>query len=210
MASDRWKEDRALIQACRDGDAAAWEALIHRYRRLIYSIPIAYRLRPDQADDVFQRVALKLFENLEHLRSAEGLPSWLVVTTRRECRFLSQGEARFRGIEEEEIEQLSEDSPDVVETLHQIECEHAVSLALQSMGDPCRTLLHALYVEEPTPSYEEIGKRLGRPVGSLGPTRARCLAKLQKLYTKMNGPSRGPRDGRISVEQGASPDPRER
>lgn len=184
---DRWPDDASLVSACRDGDTSAWEALIQRYRRLVYSVPVAYRLAPDQADDVFQRVALKLFENLSRIRNVEGLASWLVVTTRRECRALRRGEGRFRSIEDEEVGDIEDDSKGVGAALEEVEREHAVALALESMGEPCRGLLHALYVEDPTPSYEEIGRRLGRPVGSLGPTRSRCLAKLQKLYEKAQG-----------------------
>ncbi len=187
-SSSRWADVDALVRACLSGDADAWETLIRRYRRLIYSIPVAFRIPTDQADDVFQRVALKLLENLHQLRSIDGLVAWISVMTRRECLALLQGENRYRGIAEEDMESsgvaLAQDS-DVVLTIEQ---EHALVLALERLGEPCRGLLGALYVERPTPSYEEIGQRLGRPVGSLGPTRSRCLSKLRKLYLEEGGP----------------------
>jgi RNA polymerase sigma factor (sigma-70 family) len=197
----RWADDRTLIRACLDGDANAWEELVLRYRRLIYSIPIGYRMTAEQADDVFQHVALKLVENLSRLRNAEGLASWLVVTTRRECHAARHGQARYREISDEDLEALEDATPDMSQTLHEIECEHALALALERLGEPCKTLLSALYVEEPTPSYEEIGKRLGKPVGSLGPTRSRCLVKLQKLYLDVGGPDPGTGESRRLVSR---------
>ena len=181
------RTDRQLLAACQAGDETAWEELIRRYRRLIYSIPHACRLAPEQADDVFGRVALVLFENLPRLRDPDKLASWLVITTRRECWALSRESRRSRGFEDGEAEAVAEEAPDIAADLHRVECEHALTLAFERLGEPCHGLLHALYVEEPTPSYEEVGRRLGRPVGALGPTRARCLAKLQKLYVAQGG-----------------------
>jgi DNA-directed RNA polymerase specialized sigma24 family protein len=80
-----------------------------------------------------------------------------------------------------------EDPPDVLRDLHLLECAHTLTLAMERLDEPCRGLLSALYVEDPVPSYQEISRRLDRPVGSLGPTRARCLDKLRKVYVEMGG-----------------------
>jgi len=178
----RRDDDGSLLAACRTGDAAAWETLIRRYRRLIYSVPSAYRLPVDQADEVFQRVTIKLFEHVSRVRSAETLPAWLLVTTRRESRDISRKEKRYASFEDEDSERLPAESLDVAGRLDAVAREHAVAVALERMGSPCRELLTALYVEDPTPPYDEISSRLGRPIGSLGPTRSRCLEKLKALY----------------------------
>ena len=175
-------DDESLLDRCRTGDAAAWETLIRRYRRLIYSVPAAHRLPVEQADEVFQRVTIKLFEHVSRVRSAETLPAWLLVTTRRESRELSRKEKRYASFDEEDSERLPAEAPDVAARLDAVAREHAVALALERMGSPCRDLLTALYVEDPTPPYEEISRRVGRPIGSLGPTRSRCLKKLKSLY----------------------------
>jgi RNA polymerase sigma factor (sigma-70 family) len=156
--------------------------LIRRYRRLIYSVPVAYRLPVEQADEVFQRVTIKLFEHVGRLRSAETLPAWLLVTTRRESRELSRKEKRYASFGDEESERLPAEASDIAARLDAVAREHTVALALERMGSPCRELLTALYVEDPTPPYDEISRRLGRPIGSLGPTRSRCLEKLKSLY----------------------------
>jgi len=181
------RDDAALVRACRTGETAAWEALIRRYRRLIYSIPVAYRLRPEDADEVFQRVAVKLFERLDQIRREESVAAWLMATTRRECQQLRVQSQRWAPIAERVEEDLAEDPPDVVHALDTVRAEHALVLAFERLDEPCRKLLGALYLEDPAPSYDDLSRRLGRPVGSLGPTRARCLGKLRALYVRGGG-----------------------
>lgn len=179
--------DRQLVRCCLEGNSGAWEELIRRYRRLIYSIPVAYRLGGDEAAEVFQRVAVLLFEHLGSLRRVESLPAWIKVTARRECVAFLRKEQRSRPEEEAPAEARVSTPPDIAEALHRTECEGVLAIALESLAEPCHGLLTALYLEEPTPPYSEIGRRLGRPVGSLGPTRTRCLAKLRKIYRRMGG-----------------------
>ena len=183
----RWADDRALIGDCRKGDESAWETLIRRYQRLIYSIPVAYGFASADADEIFQRVAVKLFENLGRVRKVEALSSWLVVTTRRECQAFRRGAGRWSSLDEVDPHSMSEEPPDVAGALHALAAEHSLALAFVRLDESCRVLLAALYLEDPTPSYREIGRRLDRSVGSLGPTRARCLNKLQKLFVQEGG-----------------------
>jgi RNA polymerase sigma factor (sigma-70 family) len=189
-AAPDWPDDAALVRRCLEGDDAAWEALVRRYRRLVYSIPVSYRLPPDQADEVFQRVAVKLLEHLPRLRRVESLASWLATVARHECQALRREGSRFADCDAETaLAQAEAPTADLAAALGAVEREHALALALERIGEPCQGLLTALYLEEPSPSYQEIAARLGRPVGALGPTRARCLAKLQKLYLAGGGPA---------------------
>src|SRR5690242_7682808 len=79
------RDDRELVQSCLKGDAEAWETLILRYQRLIYSIPIRAGFSPVDAADVFQSVCVKLLEKLSSLRKQEKISSWLITITTREC-----------------------------------------------------------------------------------------------------------------------------
>ena len=188
MSSERpVRDDASLVRACRMGDESAWRELIRRYRRLIYSIPVAYRLPHAEADEIFQSVTIKLYENLAKLRKVESLASWLAVTARRECVASLRSGRRFAAIEDSHADGSQQDAHDVTQELHQVECEHMLALAFEQMDEACRALLGALYLEEPTPSYDEIARRLSRPVGSLGPTRGRCLEKLRKIYVHLGG-----------------------
>lgn len=181
------RNDSQLVRACRKGDESAWAELIRRYRKLIFSIPVGYRMSGDLAEEIFQRVAVKLFEHLDRIRRNDNLSSWLIVTTRRECQAHFRQSKRWTDLDDADDDRLSEDPPEVLESLHRIGCEHTLGLAFEQLGEPCRGLLAALYLEDPAPSYQEIAVRLSRPVGSLGPTRSRCLAKLRKVYVDLGG-----------------------
>ena len=77
--------DRQLVEACLKGDREAWEVLIIRYQRLIYSIPVKHGFSPVDAADIFQSVCVKLIERLSTLRDHDRVSSWLITTTTREC-----------------------------------------------------------------------------------------------------------------------------
>lgn len=178
--------DAALIARCLAGDQDGWGELLQRYRRLIYSVPVAFGLQPDDCDEVFQRVAVQLIDGLGRLRDQGALPAWLITVARNECHALHRSAARVADATVESHDP-GVDPPDLAARLEAVADEHAIALALERLGDPCRTLLRLLYVDDPTPPYEEIARRLGRPVGSLGPTRSRCLSKLRSLYEATRG-----------------------
>ena len=130
----------------------------------------------------------RLIRRYRRLVYADKIGAWLAMTTRRACWAWSRGDRRFEGFGEGEEETLPDEEPeDVAASLHQVECEHALQLAFRRLEEPCHGLLSALYLEDPRPSYEELSERLGRPIGSLGPTRARCLKKLERLYRQEGG-----------------------
>lgn len=182
-----YRTQRSLLAACRRGEREAWEELLGKYRRLVYSVPLACGLSSDAADDVFQRVSLKLVEHVGRIRDADALASWLVVTARRESWAQARAAGRSAELDPEAAERLVGEDPELERELHLLACEHALAVALEELGEPCRSLLRALYLEEPPPSYQELAERLGRPIGSLGPTRARCLKKLRTLYERAGG-----------------------
>ena len=84
----------ALVIRARDGDKAAWDAIVDRYAPLIWSICRRYRLDRADTDDVGQSVWLRLVDQLGQLREPEALPGWLATTTRRECGRLLTGSRR--------------------------------------------------------------------------------------------------------------------
>ena len=182
------RDDREIIAACLQGDASAWEALVLRYQRLIYSIPLRARLSPDDAADIFQAVCLKLYEKLETLRDHDRLSAWIITTTSRECWRLSARQRRetstddfANGDENEAGKQLASDRPLADEERIAWEQQHAVRQAVAALSDRCRALVTLLFYKKDEVSYAEISRRLEMPVASIGPTRARCLEKLKKL-----------------------------
>lgn len=181
-------DDRELIARCLEGDHAAWEALITRYQRLIYSIPVKARLTADDAADIFQSVCLKLYEKLGALRDHEKISSWLITTTTREVWRVSarnRRENQFSSADsEDERDQMAEiaaTGPLADEQRQTLEQQQLVRDAVESLPERCRDLLTLLFYQKDELTYADIARRLRIPVPSIGPTRARCLGKLKKL-----------------------------
>ncbi|HEX4997276.1 MAG TPA: sigma-70 family RNA polymerase sigma factor [Terriglobia bacterium] len=174
--------DPELIGRCLQGDGAAWEALILRYRRLIYSVPSGFRFAPDDSADVFQSVCLTLIEHLHELKDETRLASWLITTATRQCLRLRSRRYREPHFEEgTEAEERPAGDASVEEVRLLAERSHAIREGVRRLPDRCRTLIELLFFSTRDYSYEDIGKTLQMPVASIGPTRARCLAKLQAL-----------------------------
>jgi RNA polymerase sigma factor (sigma-70 family) len=178
--------DTELIDACLTGTSQAWEALLVRYQRLIYSIPLRYGLPEHDANDIFQNVSLLLLKNLARLRDRERLSAWLVITTRRECWRMFHHDRQVT-LNPETLD-LNEQVPDTghsEDDFLALERQTVVRAAIELLDGSCHQLLTQLFYAEPRPSYTEIAHALALPEGSIGPTRARCLEKLMRILEKM-------------------------
>lgn len=178
--------DETLLSACRRNDQAAWEALIARYQRLIYSIPRRAGLDAQQAADVFQQVFATLVEHIHHIEQPDRLAPWLVTTARRETwrvsrRRIPTWTPKDRHDEESAPAQLADESPLPDEVTLRRERQDQVRRAMATLEDPCRTLLLMLFFRPEPPPYAQIAAALGTSTGSIGPTRARCLRKIALL-----------------------------
>lgn len=181
-------EDSALVRACQKGEAAAWEALVNRYQRLIYAVPRRAGLNDDQCADVFQRTFALLFQHIDRIEQPERVRAWLVTTARRETLRLIRKDGQLQPLpgeagdgEAETAGVLLDPTPLPEEALLQLEEQHLVRAGLMKMDERCRQLITLLfYHPEPMP-YDQVAAMVGVPVGSIGPTRARCLQKLRRL-----------------------------
>lgn len=178
--------DEELVKACRDGDESAWETIVLKYQNLLYSIPRRAGLSSDLASDVLQDVFTTLFEKLANLEKPEYLRAWLVTTTQHKTIHLIQRETRGkpRSIDAEEGDvffEISDSAPLPDEALVKLERERQIENALERIDERCRRLITMLYLEQNQIPYAEIAQLLNIPLGSIGPTRARCLQKLMKL-----------------------------
>ena len=165
--------DNKLIDRCLRGDQTAWQALVIRYERLVYSVALTLCREADDASDVFQQVWMELYQRLSDLRRVEALPAWLITVTRRHASKMIRSRTAS--------EPLDDDLPDVRQQLSHIEREHALERALEQLPHRCRMLIDLLYFNTEEPSYSEIAEKVGMPVASIGPTRGRCLEKLRKI-----------------------------
>lgn len=170
------RDDPALIDACLRGDRAAWDELVRRYARLVWSVGRRNGLSASDADDVHQVVFATLVRRLHELRDRGRLSSWLITTTSRECWRLRNRDRNRPGGGAVEDDRIAAPSSDRDEEEMQL-----VRGAMDRLDARCRDLLTALFTAQGEPHYPEIAERLGMPIGSIGPTRARCLAKLESL-----------------------------
>ena len=178
--------DSELIEACLKGDGQAWEALLVRYQRLIYSIPLRYGLPEHDANDIFQNVSLLLWENLERVRDRTRLGAWLVITTRRECWRIFHRRNQDRVTSN--LAELDENLPGEIRSEEEfliLERQSQVRAAIGYLQSPCQESLTLLFYVEPRPAYSKISQNLSLPEGSIGPTRLRCLEKLMKILEDM-------------------------
>ncbi len=176
-----WRGDRPdfalLVHRALNGDSEAWDGLVDGLKRVAWKAIGAFDLPEDERKDAFASTFFRLFERLGTVREPEKLPGWIATTARREASAVSR--ARRRLVPTAELPQPGDAEPDMVaERLIDSELRDALRRALQRLPPSCRELLLLLMAEPPL-SYEEIGEVLGIPHGSIGPTRARCLAKLR-------------------------------
>ena len=171
-----------LVTRARRGDKQAWDAIVERYAPLIWSICRQYRLSDADAEDVGQVVWLHLVDRLDDLRDPAALPGWLATTTRRQCFRLRRTAARSRQVSGPLVDaDTMADTGAVLaeDELLQAERDAALRAAMSDLPRGCRELMTLLTADPPV-SYAEISARLGIPIGSIGPSRSRCLAKLRR------------------------------
>ena len=171
-----------LVTRAAQGDKHAWDALVERYIPLIWSICRRHRLGDADAEDVGQNVWLQLMDQLGKIRDPAALPGWLATVTRREClRVLgaTQGDRRRPDMLTGAELIADEQSGTAEQELLAAERHAALREAFAALP-PSGQRLIALLLEDPPVPYAEISARLGIPVGSIGPTRRRCLDKLRR------------------------------
>ena len=147
---------------------------------LIWSIAGAYGLDRADVDDVAQVTWLRLVEHLDDLRDPARVGAWLVTTTRRECVRRARAAGREAPADDSSFRTLESDSPSPESAVLQSEREVMVWRAFRQLGSDCQELLRVLILAQPALSYEEIAAAFGRPIGSIGPSRARCLQQLRR------------------------------
>ena len=171
----------ALVARVGDGDQEAWDEIIDRYAPLVWSICLRYQLSRQDIDDVGQGVWLTLVENIGTLRQPAALPGWLATTTRNECLRVLRAARRYDpdGLPAEDLLPPDPDARPVEHELIVAERHAALRAAFADLGQACHDLLSVL-MSDPPPGYAQVSKALGIPVGSIGPTRARCLERLRR------------------------------
>ena len=171
-----------LLLRCRQGDAAAWNRLLDKYERLIYSIGLNHGLSVEDAADIVQLTFTYFLENVDSLRDDSNIGGWLATVARRHTWRVV---AKQRRVHPEPVDSdvveillpaLESDQP-----LERWELAEWLNQGLNLLSERCRQLITALYLDPQEPSYAEIAASLQMAEGSIGPTRARCLERLKQM-----------------------------
>ena len=173
-----------LVKAAAAGDAQAWNQIVDDYSRLVWSVARGFRLSVADAADVSQTVWLRLVENLDRIQNPEQLAGWLATTARRESLRLIRKAQREIPDSEEAEENTSffgnaEDDGDPEAALVAEQDRTDLWQAFSTLSERCRNLLRVVAVT-PLESYAAVAEALGMRVGSIGPTRSRCLEHLKR------------------------------
>ena len=170
-----------LVARARNGEQRAWDALVERYAPLVWSICRKYRLGDADAEDVGQNVWLRLVDQLDRVRDPAALPGWLATTTRRECARVRRGaQAAQAAGYGPDAGSLPDEHAGAADAGLLAAERHAALRAAFAGLPPCGQQLIAMLTADPPVPYAEISARLGIAVGSIGPTRARCLDRLRR------------------------------
>lgn len=182
-------DDAELVRRCRAGEAAAWAALVRRYQRLVRAVVLRAGFDEHAAADVFQTVFTRLYEQLPRLTQPDRLQAWIVTTAKREALRARERARRTVSLTRDDGDEgpgledgLVDEAPLAEEALSELQQLHRLRQGLDRLDPRCRDLLTLLFADDDDRlPYDEIGRRMDMPPGSIGPTRARCLGKLRKL-----------------------------
>jgi RNA polymerase sigma factor (sigma-70 family) len=170
-----------LVRGATDGDRRAWERLVDQYARLIWAITAEFKLTESDAADVAQTTWLRLLEHIDRIEYPDRVGSWLAATARHEClRSLAARKRLVLAHDDEVLTGVVASGPEVDARILAHERDQVVRDALSRLPKRWQRLLELLMADPPA-SYAEISDQLGVPVGSIGPTRGRCLAQLRVL-----------------------------
>jgi len=169
---------RDLVRGAIENEEEAWSELVKRYSGLLNSIAYSYRLSPVDAADVGQTVWMRLYENIDRIRDPDQIAAWIASVARHECARVSRKAARELLIEQNDtFERASDEGVD--RDLLLSERNTLVWEAVNTLPPRSRTLMRLL-VDSACPSYERAARKLNMPIGSIGPTRQRCLRILRE------------------------------
>lgn len=172
------EDNDELLRRCRTGDSRAWTEIVDRYERLVYAVPLREGLTSEEAVDVVQETFATLLAHLDRIEQPDRLGSWLMTVARRQSWVQRHSDGRrLVDITDADTVTTEELDGDCVRSLWVYE-------AVRELSEPCRSLVLSLFFDPAEPSYEEIAVRLGRPLGSVGPLRARCLDRLKALLSR--------------------------
>ena len=190
-----------LLKAASEGDQEAWTVITDRFTKLLWAVARSYRLSHDDAGDVVQNTWLRLLENLTTIHHPEALPGWLATTARREALGVlrRQGRNVLARTDDQMTDRADPLAAELDTALLEDERDAQLWASLDQISDRCQHLLKALMAVD-RPVYAEVSAAFDMPIGSIGPTRMRCLEHLRRVMAESgytyDGPVERPRKAR--------------
>jgi len=175
-----WSEATACFRAWANGDTGAdgLDGLVRVMTPVLWHVVRSYRLPQEAAEDVIQSTWLALVRRRDSIEDAVAVGGWLTTTARREAWRVSTTINKSMPVEDEEIAfRLPKQRSAETEAVESDERDRLWE-TVDSLPERCRRLLRIVAFEN-RPDYTLVAKTLEMPVGSIGPTRGRCLAKLR-------------------------------
>ena len=170
-----------LVEKARQSDAGAWEELVARFGGMIAATGRRYRLTPSDVSELQQTTWLRLVENLHRIEQPERVGGWLATTARRESLQLLRRAGKYHSGADQMLANMPDKHlPDPDARPIAEERETVLRAGWGRLKPRCQELLSLLISDEPV-GYKDLSKLLQMPVGSIGPTRARCLEHLRRL-----------------------------
>lgn len=189
---DAWGDPARLVAALSQHDEDAWRHFLAEHGPLIRSILARFAFDPATREDLFQEACLSILRSAKKLRDPERFTSWIYSITYRlaiDTRRRRKPAASLDEMPEDRLPASEEDrEPGFVREIENLELAARTIDAIRALDSRCRNLLTALYLEDPPASYQEVSRRQGLPLGSIGPTRARCLEKLRESVFPLSKP----------------------
>ncbi|HET9254865.1 MAG TPA: sigma-70 family RNA polymerase sigma factor [Pseudonocardiaceae bacterium] len=176
--SDRYPNVTELLRLVGDGDQAAWDEIIRRYRGLVSAKVRMFRLQEADADDATQLIWLRLMENYHRIRFPELLGPWLATTARNECLSILRAAGRSANQDYTMMDKVTDPADDPEQQVISRDTARMLHDLVAELGAREQTIIRALFSDQP-PSYAELADIVRIPLGSVGPTRIRALRKLQ-------------------------------
>jgi RNA polymerase sigma factor (sigma-70 family) len=167
-----------LVKLAAAGDQPAWDALVDRFGPSLLRVARAQGLRRHEAEDAVQETWMRLMRHIGAVRDPRALSGWLRTTVRNESLRLRMRHERERP-SGEDLRATLADTHEIADQLHVTQCRLAVARALEALPTRHRTLMRVLFGDA-EPSYQDVAKQLGMPIGSIGPIRGRCIAQLRR------------------------------
>ncbi len=171
-----------LVGRIRTGDGSAWRELVDQYEPLLRRLARQYRLSGQDAEDAIQLTWLRCLEHIDQITHADRLRGWLATVCRRESLRLATKRRREMALGEQTVTRLvdeGQEEHDPGAEMARRDERDRLSRAITALPEQQRRVLIELLKEEGR-SYLDLSRRLGLPVGSIGPTRQRAIARLRQ------------------------------